>query len=299
MEHRNRQGLTEAEFLAQYDPNRFDRPAVTADMVLFAVTDQESDDHRRLPEKALQVLLVKRANHPFMGQWALPGGFVDLEESLDEAAARELAEETGITDIYMEQLYTWGDVGRDPRMRVISCAYLALAERSRLQVRAGDDAAEARWFTITESPVQTIRTMTEDGYLLEQVSRLTLRSEGQSLSGLVRVSKSVSGKATQIERRIEESQGIAFDHVKVLQYGLERLRTKTEWSDIAFHLMPPLFTMAELRQVYELILGRELHAGNFRRDVARFVEETNQVRSGGGHRSPKLFRFLPRWSENA
>lgn len=299
MELRNRQGLTEAEYLAQYNPARYDRPSVSVDMVIFTVTDEQPEDHRRLPGKELRVLLIKRGNHPFIGKWALPGGFVGLQEGLDDAAARHLAEETAIRNIYLEQLYTWGEVDRDPRTRVISCSYLSLVDAASLQVTPGDNQDDARWFTIQEIPVQTIRTMTADGYVLERVSRITLRAGRAEAGGQVRVIKTVAGKVARTERLIEECQGIAFDHLKVLQYGLERLRTKAEWSDIAFNLMPELFTIAELRQVYEVILGRELHAGNFRRDVARMVEETNQVRSGSGHRSPRLFRFNPRWSENA
>jgi ADP-ribose pyrophosphatase YjhB (NUDIX family) len=295
---RNQQGLTEAEFLARYDASRFERPSVSVDMVICTVTNEvPDDDHRKLPDKVLRVLLVKRGDHPCLGSWALPGGFVNMDEDLDTAAARELQEETGITGIYMEQLYTWGEVGRDPRTRVISCSYLSLVDAESLQIRAGDDAADARWFTVRETPLQAIRTMTEHGYVLEERSRLTFRAGAVEVGGVIRVVRTVTGKVTRIERQIEESGGLAFDHLKIIDYGLERLRTKAEWSDIAFNLMPDRFTMAELRKVYETILGRELHAANFRRDVGRMVEETNDFRQEGGHRHAKLFRFNPRWSE--
>ncbi|HLN62919.1 MAG TPA: NUDIX domain-containing protein [Symbiobacteriaceae bacterium] len=295
---RNQQGLTEAEFLARYDASRFERPSVSVDMVICTVTNEvPDDDHRKLPDKVLRVLLVKRGDHPCLGSWALPGGFVNMDEDLDTAAARELQEETGITGIYMEQLYTWGEVGRDPRTRVISCSYLSLVDAESLQIRAGDDAADARWFTVRETPLQAIRTMTEHGYVLEERSRLTFRAGAVEVGGVIRVVRTVTGKVTRVERQIEESAGLAFDHLKIIDYGLERLRTKAEWSDIAFNLMPDRFTMAELRKVYETILGRELHAANFRRDVGRMVEETNDFRQEGGHRHAKLFRFNPRWSE--
>jgi ADP-ribose pyrophosphatase YjhB (NUDIX family) len=294
---RNQQGLTEAEFLARYDASRFERPSVSVDMVIFTVTNEEPDDHRRLPDKVLRVLLIKRGDHPHLGSWALPGGFVNMQEDLDAAAERELQEETGIAGIYLEQLYTWGEVGRDPRTRVISCSYLSLVDAESLQVRAGDDAADATWFTLRETPLQAIRTMTEDGYVLEERSRLTLRAGAVEVGGVVRVVRLVAGKVRRIERHIEESNGLAFDHLKIIAYGLERLRTKVEWSDTVFYLMPDRFTMAELRKVYETILGRELHAANFRRDVEHMVEETNDVRKEGGHRHARLFRFNPRWSE--
>lgn len=116
-------------------------PAVTTDIAVFT-----------LREDALQLLLIRRGNPPFAGNWALPGGFLDIDEDLDACAARELAEETGVRDVYLEQLYTFGAVGRDPRERVVSVAYFALAPAQRLAVEAGDDAADARWFRLDALP---------------------------------------------------------------------------------------------------------------------------------------------------
>jgi 8-oxo-dGTP diphosphatase len=116
-------------------------PAVTTDIAVFTIRDQ-----------ALQLLLIRRGNPPFQRAWALPGGFLDINEDLDTCAARELAEETGVRDVYLEQLYTFGTVGRDPRERVISVAYLALAPEGRLAVQAGDDASEAGWFRLDALP---------------------------------------------------------------------------------------------------------------------------------------------------
>ena len=102
----NKQGLTEEQFLSAYDASKFERPSVTVDMLVFTVTDEEKENYRKLPKKVLRLLMIKRGDHPFIGQWALPGGFVNMNESLDEAALRELKEETNIDNIYMEQLYT-------------------------------------------------------------------------------------------------------------------------------------------------------------------------------------------------
>lgn len=145
---RDKNGLTEEEFLARYDPSKFDRPSVTVDVVIFSLADGEPD---------VRVLLVKRGGHPFLGKWALPGGFLDMNESLDDAALRELREETGLEDVCLEQLRTWGDVDRDPRMRVISVSYVALVDRSRVSPRAGDDASEVRWFPVRSIPLETER----------------------------------------------------------------------------------------------------------------------------------------------
>lgn len=111
----DRNGLTEREFLEQYRAGDYERPSVAADMVIFTVTDEEADSYRKLPEKELRILLIRRGGHPFLGKWALPGGFVQPSETTEQAAARELREETGVDDVYLEQLYTFSDIGRDPR----------------------------------------------------------------------------------------------------------------------------------------------------------------------------------------
>ena len=130
--------MSEAE---RYDITKYEQPSVTVDVVIFSVKEGE-----------LKVLLIKRKNWPFEGMWAIPGGFVDMDESLEDAAARELYEETGIEGVYLEQFYTFGQPDRDPRTRVISVAYLALVDASQLQPRAADDAADAGWFSVHDSP---------------------------------------------------------------------------------------------------------------------------------------------------
>src|SRR4051812_2201567 len=98
---KDRQGLTEEQFLRSYDVSIYDRPSVTVDMLIFTVVDEHKENYRKLPEKSLKLLLVKRGVHPYMGRWALPGGFVNKKESVDEAALRELKTETNIDDVYM------------------------------------------------------------------------------------------------------------------------------------------------------------------------------------------------------
>lgn len=127
-----------------YNPQKYDRPSVTVDVVLFTIIDAE-----------LKILLIKRKLEPFAGQWALPGGFVKMDEGLEDAAYRELVEETGVQrdEVYLEQLYTFGHPGRDPRMRVITVAYFALVGADKISVpRGGDDAADAQWFSAYHPP---------------------------------------------------------------------------------------------------------------------------------------------------
>jgi 8-oxo-dGTP diphosphatase len=124
-----------------YDPSRYERPSVTVDLVVFT-----------LLEGILHVLLVKRGQWPFAGMWALPGGFVRMQESLEEASRRELREETGVADVYLEQLYTFGKVDRDPRTRVITVAYFALMPVDRARLRADTDTVDVGWFSAYEPP---------------------------------------------------------------------------------------------------------------------------------------------------
>ncbi len=292
---KNKFGHTEEQFLSTYDASKFERPSVTVDMLIFTVTDEEKKNYRKLPEKVLRLLMIKRGDHPYIGQWALPGGFVQMNESLDEAALRELKEETNIDKIYMEQLYTWGDVGRDPRTRVISSSYMSLVDSSALDIKASDDAEDAKWFTVSCRLYQEERTVTEKGYILKRLFNLTLSSDENNLSAMVKIMRSVEGKVTKVEREVVESNGIAFDHAKVIEYAIERLRSKIDYTDIAFNLMPELFTLTELQQVYEVILGTELLKANFRRKTADMVIETNEYTKDAGHRPSKLFRFNPDW----
>ncbi len=204
----------------------YPKPSVTVDVVIITLRGEE-----------LQVLLVKRDLAPYKGRWAIPGGFVHLDESLESAARRELREETGVTDVYLEQLYTFGDPGRDPRGRVISVAYIALVP-APLAVEAGSDAREARWWPLKELPA------------------------------------------------------LAFDHDKIVQLALTRLRYKIEYSAVGFRLLPEVFALSELQRAYEIILGEPLDKRNFRRRImeAEVIEPTDDMRSGEG-RPARLYRF--------
>lgn len=188
---------TSAQFPVEQAPIR-----VTVDIVVFTVHDQ-----------ALRVLLVERGIEPFLGLFALPGGFVLAGETLEQAAFRELREETGTAEVYLEQLYTFGDPGRDPRGRVVTVAYYALVPSGRSPLLAGTDAASAAWFTVAELPK------------------------------------------------------LAFDHAGILDYAVNRLRGKLEYSNVGYELLPEKFTLTALQVLHEAILGRKLDKRNFRRKV--------------------------------
>lgn len=134
---------------------------------------------------------------------------------------------------------------------------------------------------------------------MKRLFKLSLSNDENNLSAIVRIIKTVEGRVTKVEREVVESNGIAFDHAKVIEYAIERLRSKIEYTDIAFNLMPELFTLTELQQVYEVILDTELLKANFRRKTADMVIETNEFTKDAGHRPSKLFRFNPNWSREA
>ncbi|MCW8945344.1 MAG: NUDIX hydrolase [Sedimenticola sp.] len=119
----------------------YPHPAITTDIAVFSLHQQQ-----------LQLLLVRRGQSPHKGKWALPGGFLEIDEDLDSCAKRELKEETGAADLYIEQLFTFGHPERDPRERIISVTYFALAPADKLTIRAGSDAAEAEWFPFDTLP---------------------------------------------------------------------------------------------------------------------------------------------------
>jgi 8-oxo-dGTP diphosphatase len=215
---RRDQSAEEKAFLEKYRPQDYPRPAVAVDLVILTIIDAQ-----------VRVLLVKRKEHPFKGGWALPGGFVrvgekDQGEDLDGAARRELHEETGLEAdrVLMEQLYTFGKAGRDPRMRVISVAYVALVRPDLAPiVRAGGDVSDADWFSI------------------DQLKKVEL----------------------------------AFDHRDIVDLAVARIRGKLEYSNIAFDLVPLTFTIPELRNVYSIVLDKEMDPGNFRRKFNRLLED--------------------------
>ncbi|MBQ3108865.1 MAG: NUDIX hydrolase [Clostridia bacterium] len=168
-EIRNKQGQTLSEFLAAYDENRYRHPSVTVDMAVFTLLKE--------PELSLGVLLIKRGNHPNLGKWALPGGFVEIDEDLPVAAARELEEETGLTGLPLRPFGTFGAVDRDPRTRVITTGFYAVAPAGSLDPEAGDDAAEAGMFRIKLH--RTAHSAPADTYALTLSGPETLYEQAQ------------------------------------------------------------------------------------------------------------------------
>lgn len=300
---KNEKGQTLDAFIRDYKTNqlnKYEKPSVTVDTLLFTVREQRAVNYRKLPRKDLHVLLIKRKDHPCINQWALPGGFINMNENLDTSALRELKEETNLEDIYLEQLYTFGDQDRDPRTRIMSVAYLALIpEEHGGKLKAGDDAAEACWFRVSYKKVsqEMIADRHEDREV-HQHYELTLKAEKENLCTQASISliHRLDKKGINQEVVVVDSGDLAFDHAKVIAYGLERLRNKLSYTDIIFNLMPRYFTLSELQQVHELLLGEKVYPAQFRRKMEpKLSKISDQSSVAKGHRPAQLYEYNPLW----
>jgi 8-oxo-dGTP diphosphatase len=232
-------------FLASYDPAAYERPSVTVDLVLLSVRDG-----------ALHALLMRRTQPPAEGRWALPGGFVRIDESLDEAARRVLHEKAHIASAFLEQLYTFGAIERDPRMRIITVAYYALLPAARF--------AKA----------------------LEQSDEL-------ALAKVVTAWKGETGGRAEALAADGARLGLAFDHADILGLAVKRLRGKLDYSQVGFELLPPQFTLRALQDVHEAILGVRFNKPAFRRRMLDkgVLEPTGLREQGVTFRPAELYRF--------
>lgn len=289
----NKDGLTEEEFLSKYKPGDYARPSVTTDVLVFTIKNRESLDVRKADKKDLRILLVKRKDHPYIGQWAIPGGFVDINESLENAAKRELKEETDLDNIYFEQLGTYGDVNRDPRMRVISVAYMALIPNKHLKPKAGDDADDVQWFNVSREEAKSNNE--EDIWILHLTN-----DEGNVRISYKIIEKHIRrGVSQEIETKVVPQalthDALAFDHYKIIVDAIQRLKNKIEYTAIAFNLVNELFTRTEIKSVYEVILNRTLDHTELWRKIKNMVIETDQMSKEKAHRPSRYFRFNPEW----
>lgn len=286
----------EKEYLKQYDITKYDRPSVAADMAVFTVMGDSKEEavrdkgnYRKLPEKKLKLLLIKRGSYPYKDRWALPGGFCRKGEEVSDTAKRELFEETQVGDAYLQLAGVFGEEGRDPRGWIISHTFLALFDGRKCRLRAGSDAWDARWFD-----VELVQEQIEE-QLKKAIYRLVLTNNDEDeqirLEAVISQEKNFSQFQVNTDYRIETEEGFAFDHAKLITYALLHLRKQAETDGrIVFDLMPEYFTLTELQNACEIILGKELLAANFRRKMADYVVETDKMSEGAGHRPAKLFK---------
>lgn len=296
------QTIKNNDFLETYDINQYDRPSIAADIAVFSIGSKivEGTDYRKLPTKTLRLLLIRRAEQPFQGEWALPGGFMKKGETIQEAARRELKEETGTDKAYLELCDVFSDSGRDPRGWIISQSFIAVLNENDLangHLEASGDAGEAKWFDITvretadkKQEQDNVVTCENDYELLLQDSDASDANEAVRLWAVIREHIEYRDYHEIVTYDIMDSQGIAFDHAKIITSIFNRLR-RMLGSDIriAFDFMPEYFTLTDLQEAVELISGQELIKPNFRRKIAEYVTETDMVAQNGGHRPPKAF----------
>ena len=286
--------ISEEEFLKNYDINKYERPSVTNDVIIITTEDKIEENIRKVPRKGMQVLLVKRDEHPYLNKWAIPGGFIGIKEDIEEGARRKLEEETGVKDVYLEQLYTFCDVDRDVRTRVISIANLALISKDKIKRSQKNSKLKNLWFWIDKELISNEKNI--------KVWSLSLKSENEEIKIKYKITECVSsdlGRKKDIEFNFieeESTDSLAFDHYKILSMAIDRIRNKLEYTQIAFNLVPRLFTVKELQNVYEGIMGKEIQ--NFRRKLGNIIIETDEKIEGKPYRPAKMFKFNENWEHD-
>ena len=207
---------------------QYPHPAVTVDCIIFG-----------FDELTLKVMLVQRKSEPFAKMWALPGAFVNEDESLENCAERVLMKEGNISGVYLEQLFTFGNPSRDPRERVISVAYMGLVKTADFELIAGNDELQIEW------------------------------------------------------RDINQVQDLAFDHSQILETAIQRIRGKIRYQPIGFELMNAKFTLPQLQQLYEAILGQSLDRRNFRKKLLsmQILKQLPEKQQNVAHKAAFYYEF--------
>lgn len=249
------------------------------DILIYAIDSRTNDNCRGLPQKYFSILLIKRDKEPFKNSWCLPGGFVRQDETSFEAAMRVLKKETNLTNIYVEQLGIFDEVKRDPRGRVVSTAYVALIDKNSIKDKLSDNA---RWFDI-------------DFNEKDKVINLNLENEDKIKVQVFK--KLINKEANQYLYSLKNSENIMSDHGLIITRGIIELRKKAETTDIVFNLMPKEFTVGELKQVYEIILGKKLINSAFRRVIGPKIQMIEEQVKTGGHRPSNLFKYIGKEKE--
>lgn len=284
------------QFLENYDFAKYEKPSVAADIAVFSIMQKEAEDNRKLAEKSLKLLLVKRKDEPCADDWALPGGFLRKGETLYDAARRELSEETGTKRSFLELCDVFSKPGRDPRGWILSQAFMALVNSEDCfgadTPKAGGDAKETAWFSIKLEKEGEERKQENSRVVCDITYKLYLWAEEIEVRLWARVREHIVYEEYHelVEYQILESEGLAFDHAQMIVCMLKKLRKKLHTDvRIAFDFLPETFTLTDLQSVFEIVLDRELLKPNFRRKIADYVTETSQSVQNGAHRPSKLF----------
>ena len=293
----------EREYLENYNIEQFERPSVATDIVAFAVMqDGEQSNIRKLANRELKLLLIKRSQFPYKGAWALPGGFLRPGETIEETAKRELLEETGVENPFLHLAGVYSEAKRDPRGWIISNSFISLINAENYSLRADTDAWDAAWFCVK---LQSDNTSSDDSTSTTKMIKhtLTLSFDSASSDSNIKGDENIEIKAIVSEKstrkghnhvssyQIVDSGELGFDHAKIIVQSLLELRDMMEYDlRIAFDLLPESFTLAQLQSTIEKVTDKKFLSANFRRKASDYVEETGEVIEGYGHRPAMLFR---------
>lgn len=293
----------EREYLENYNIEQFERPSVATDIVAFAVMrDGEQSNIRKLENRELKLLLIKRSQFPYKGAWALPGGFLRPGETIEETAKRELLEETGVENPFLHLAGVYSEAKRDPRGWIISNSFISLINAENCSLRADTDAWDAAWFCVK---LQSDNTSSDDSTSTTKMIKhtLTLSFDSASSDSNIKGDENIEIKAIVSEKstrkghnhvssyQIVDSGELGFDHAKIIVQSLLELRDMMEYDlRIAFDLLPESFTLAQLQSTIEKVTDKKFLSANFRRKASDYVEETGEVIEGYGYRPAMLFR---------
>jgi 8-oxo-dGTP diphosphatase len=211
------------------DLTNIEKPAVSVSVLIFSINKGK-----------LEIILIQRVREPFKDYFSIPGDIIDIDESLESAARRVLHDKTGLSDVYLEQLYTFSDPARDPRGRVITVGYFAFLPHNSVDLSKAPNALHACFMPVNKLPK------------------------------------------------------LAFDHKKIIEYAVDRIKAKVEYSDIAKGLLSEKFRLYELQKVHEIILGEELDKRNFRKKILSLglIKQTGEVYRQGNYRPAQLYKFV-------
>ena len=237
-------------YIEEYDGSKYEKPSVTADVVIMTL----------VPGEGLGVVLTRRSEFPYKHRWALPGGFVGIRESIEDTARRKLEEKAGITDLPFYQFGTFGDVDRDPRMRVISVSYMAFVPIHKISLSPGIGADDAGIFAVKE--IERERVFVRNGLEIKE-------------------------------------EDLAFDHADIIRTAVIRLRNRIDYTDDALAFVnADSFTITQVREIFESVKGKKEDPGNFRRDFIKkyektgIVEGTKTEKSGDVGRPAVVYRII-------
>lgn len=279
----------EQTFLQSYNIAQYERPSLAADIALFALSRNDADI-KNIGIEGIQILLIKRANYPYKDKWALPGGFCIPSETIQETARRELTEETGVDNTYLQFFRTYSEQDRDPRGWIISNTFLSMVDKNTCHLRADTDAWDAAWFTIQN--YHTIECMTSP--TTKEITHIFQLYNPESKEVL---NTSYIEEIEAIQpigncfkyHPVDLRSDLAFDHGRIIGEAIAHIRNTVKHDlRMLFYFFPEMFTIGELKAAYEVILDTP-DVANFRRMINGYVTETDMIIKNKGYRPAKLY----------